>query len=346
MSHRIETRHVVGRISLNTDDENDDLAYQSLIVELWSKPPQCLVQRCSIHDGCEAKLSFDWQLVGQALEEQLNISKLFRTKPDELPHEWWEVGSKEVRSPVQVDIAGANELCRYDWYPDFFLENSLYDIFIVANLALPGAADLSNVRVEQVGPHPRERLGLSAYYLDPYFKNQVVWPELKTLDIEVVDRWYGKVRPSVGQVPESPVEQALFALLHVCRSTGRPEDIVWLFYGFESLFQTRVGENFTALLDRIALVLDAGLDERKVLKTKLRALYDYRSSFVHGGLQVIHPAQYDAVDPRIQETYGRTVDLSVFGTRLLLACLQRYVAAGWSAVQFETSMRPIHVDAS
>jgi hypothetical protein len=273
------------------------------------------------------------------------MSKLLRNAPQELPPYWWEVYSKEVHISVTVELEGTNKLSNYDWYPDFFVENALYDLFVVANLALPSAADFNTVRLEQTGLTPHEPLSLSAYYLDDYFARTVSWPKLSRLDVSLVDRWYKRVRNGVGQVPETPAERAVFALWHVCRSSGRPEDIVWIFYGFESLFQTRTGENFNALLDRISLLLDPTEVQLMFLKKKLRSMYDHRSSFVHGGLQVIHPSHSEVADPLAQAKYGDIVDLSVFGTRLLVACLQRYVANNWRAVAFKTSIEPSNDEA-
>ena len=336
---------VIGRFSLNVDDEDGDLAYLEQIVRMWELPRACLVSRAATHDGCQAVVRFDWAAVAMALAQQLQVSKLFRHSPQKLPPDWWEVYSKEVRVPVTVEIRGSNELSKYDWYPDFFIENALYDLFVILNLALPSAADFRTVLLEQTGPTPHGPLLLSAYYLDDYFARSLPWPKLARLDLETVDSWYKRVRNGVGQVPETPVERAIFALLHICRSSGRPEDIVWIFYGFESLFQTRAGENLNALLDRIALLLEPNEEQRKYLKEQLRSMYEYRSSFVHGGLQVVHPMHSDSVDPRSQAKYGHIVDLSVFGTRLLVACLQRYVAENWLVVRFRTSIEPSNDEA-
>jgi hypothetical protein len=345
MSSQIVVKSIVGRFAINPDDEDGDLEYLGEVVAFWMRPNECVATRRASHDGCNAVVRFDWTLVGLLLNQQLQMSKLLRHAPKELPPDWWEVYSKDVHIPVTVEIEGSNKLSKHDWYPDFFIENALYDLFVVANLALPSAADFNTVRLDRTGPTPHERLSLSAYYLDDYFARTFSWPKLVRLDVELVDHWYKRVRNGVGQVPETPVERAIFALWHVCRSSGRPEDVVWIFYGFESLFQTRAGENFNALLDRISLLLDPTEDQQKFLKKQLRSMYDHRSSFVHGGLQVIHPTHSDSVDPRVQTKYGDIVDLSVFGTRLLVACLQRYVAENWRAVAFKTSIEPSNDEA-
>jgi len=220
------------------------------------------------------------------------------------------------------------------------MESHLYDLFIILNLALPGAADFLNVSVEPVGAGQRDRLELSAYYFQIAFRNSAQWPILRSIDPQTVLSWYSQVRNGFGQVPDTPVERAMFALLHVCRSSGRPEDLVWLFYAFESLFRTRIGENYSSLLERVRLLLEPDSEQEKQLRKNLRAMYDFRSSFVHGGLQVIHPMHNETMDPRVEDRYGTTVELSQYGTRLLLACLQRYINENWREVKYKTAIEP------
>jgi len=134
-------KSVVGRISLNADDEDGDLAYLQDIVSMWSQPHDCIVTRTAHHDGCRADVRFDWSPVAAVLKQQLEMTELFRHSPTELPPDWWEAYSREVRIPVTVEVHGSNKLSNYHWYPDFFIENALYDLFVVVNLALPSAAD-------------------------------------------------------------------------------------------------------------------------------------------------------------------------------------------------------------
>lgn len=331
---------IAGHITLDTDDEDCDFAYLEEIVLFWSEPHVSVMKRSVIHDGCSISVAFDWMPVGAVLQQQVRNARLLRESPDMLSPDWWEKTSRDFRLNVDVEIDGENSLSESDWYPEFFVENALYDIFTIANLALPSAADFFALRLESTGRTPAESLELSAYYLDQHFSRRFPWPAFSKIDVADVDRWYMRIRNGVAQIPDTPVERAIFALLHVCRSAGRPEDIVWLFYGFESLFQSRAGENFSALVDRIALILHPTEKQSKYLKKQLREMYDLRSSFVHGGLQVIHPAHHDAIDPRIDAKYSDILALSVFGTRLLVACLQRYAKENWNSVSFKTLLVP------
>lgn len=341
---RTETRTVVGTFSLNAEDDTS-LEYEKSIVDCWKRLPTDFSTRAFVHDGCEVHVTLDWSPVTAHLAEQLGISTVLRVSPESLPENWAESYWAEIRLPAIVEIKGSNELSEYKWYPEFFVETYLYDVFVVLNLALPGAADFVSVGVESVRGGPRDRLELSAYYFENAFREPEQWPYLRPLAPATVLSWYGRVRNGFTQVPITPVERALFAMLHVCRSSGRPEDLVWLFYAFESLFQTRVGENYSALLDRLRLLLEPDGEREKELRKHLRAMYDYRSSFVHGGLAVIHPMHHEVMDKRVDETYGTTIKLSQYGTRLLLACFQRYIRENWREVGYKTTLEPANDEA-
>jgi hypothetical protein len=247
-----------------------------------------------------------------------------------------------MRLSAQVAITSRNELSKRDWYPEFFVESYLYDLFIALNLALPGAADFFNVTVETLAPRQAERLDLSAFYFETAFRSRHQWPTLRYINPETVSVWFNRVRTGFGQVPDTPVERALFAMLHVCRSSGRPEDIVWLFYAFESLLQTRVGENYSALLERVCLLLQPDGAQERLLRKNMRAMYDYRSAFVHGGLKIIHPMHNEVMDKRVEESYDKTVALSQYATKLLLGCFQRYIHEDWREVRFRTAVEAAH----
>ena len=324
MAARPKVRHVIGTFGLSPYDD-PDLEYDRSIVELWNSLPPLLHSRAFLDDGCKIVVAMDWTPVRELLTKQLRTSTR---------------APKKIRLLAKVGITSRNKFSNYDWYPEFFVESYLYDLFIALNLALPGAADFFNVTVETVRPRQSERLDLSAFYFETAFRSRRQWPTLQYIDPRTVSVWFNRVRTGFSQVPDTPVERALFAMLHVCRSSGRPEDIVWLFYAFESLFQTRVGENYSALLERVCLLLQPDRVQEKLLRKNMRAMYDFRSAFVHGGLPIIHPMHNEVMDKRVDKQYGKTVELSQYGTKLLLGCLQRYIHEGWRDVRYKTTVEP------
>jgi hypothetical protein len=101
-----------------------------------------------------------------------------------MTEQWVKEYWAETRLPVSVQISGANEFSNYDWYPDFFVQSQLHDVFVASNLALPGAADFLAVGLEsRVAGRPHDRLELSAFYFEQVFREANRWPKLERLGV-------------------------------------------------------------------------------------------------------------------------------------------------------------------
>lgn len=331
---------IVGNFYLG-DDESERGDFFRWNEELWASLPTGIQVRNYTHEGVEVSITANWESVRILTHEANRILQLSIIASQGDLFKWLEPIPGEIEVPVTVELKGKNNRSEFDWYCSVFIENYLYDVFTILNFALPGAADFLNLKVlNDANKIVVSRMRLSSYYLHVAFTNSDEWPILRKIDIKVVEKWYSVVRQGVSQVPDSPLERAIFAMLHVCRSDGRPEDIVYLFYAFESLLQTRVGENFSALIDRLTLILCPNAEQEARMKKRLREMYNHRSSFVHGGLMIIHPMHNEVMDNRVNDSYTSTIDLSLYGIKLLIACFQNYVQNDWCDLDFRTVVEP------
>ena len=114
-----------------------------------------------------------------------------------------------------------------------------------------------------------------------------------------------------------------------------PTIVIWLFYALETLFDTKAGENFRILTERMQLLLSPNEKETKILRRNLRAMYDLRSSFVHGGLEIAHPMHNEALDRDVDEKYARISNVSEFGFGLVLNAVQAVIEKDWRWPQFK-----------
>lgn len=316
--------------------------YDDAIISLWKSMNSSIAEYTYTHEECSVLIKYDWSPVIDILIKRRESYRNFKEDPKNAPDDWWKLSFERVDCSCNVLISGSNELSKYGWYASFFVESYMYDLFLILNIALPGSGNFLNVKVTGGRKSHSEDISLSSFYFENAWleSEKEVWPPLKSLSISAVSSWFRRVRPGFNQVPENPIERSLFALLHICRSDGGPEDVIWLFYGFESLFETRPGENFGAIFDRICLVLEPPEEFKSRLKKELRSLYNYRSSFVHGGLSVIHPHHREVMDKRVDTNYGDIVKLSLRWTHILVACLQQYADKEWNSVQFKTILVP------
>ncbi|MGN8031545.1 hypothetical protein ACTJKS_18315 [Pseudomonas sp. 22189] len=216
-----------------------------------------------------------------------------------------------------------------------FAEQYIYDIFFLANIALPGSCEFLAARfVDLYHPgekHHHEKMNLSSYnfelsHLD-FIKGEKFAP--KVLALEDVISWYKKLGLGVTQIGDSKAARAIFALLHVCKSDMDITSIIWMFHAFEAIYVTRFGESVTGMVSRMMILLDLPESERKRLTKELRILYDQRSAFVHGGYRIHHPLNNEQLDPRLSDTRLDTYDLCQFGFNLMILSIQKLIEKGW-----------------
>lgn len=233
-------------------------------------------------------------------------------------------------------------------YLQSVLESFLYDVFLIMNIAAPGSCGFSVATLRQKDQQPSTRirrvfqreLSLSSFYfeaahLDSWEGN---WPPVKFVEVEKVAGWFFAVRSGVSQVPKNRMEKILIALLHIAKLDVSPMVIIWLFYALETLFDTKAGENFRVLIERIQILLSPSDREIKMLRKNLRKLYDLRSGIVHGGLEVIHPMRDELLDPSVDEEYIRLMDATNFGFTLLLSSIQSVIESNWKWPHFDEVM--------
>jgi hypothetical protein len=113
-----------------------------------------------------------------------------------------------------------------------------------------------------------------------------------------------------------------------------PMSIIWIFYALEALFDTKVGENFRALLSRAQILLNLETEELGIFRKKLRALYDLRSALVHGGMDVIHPMHNESLDDSVDESIVTLMNVTDFGFQIVLASIQQVIKNGWREPNF------------
>jgi hypothetical protein len=296
---------------------------------------------------------------GVEVRVKANLSKIiywYRTHQESNKkfNEALECGEKEVWKlipnnddnlilPVEISITGENDISSYGWYPRFFVEKYIYDIFFVMNMSVPGSCEFLNLRIRETDGSDRERLYLSAYnfeeaYYD-YLDNKKLAPI--ELPIEVVFNWYKKLGMGTKQKAETDVEKAIFSLLHICKSDMDVSSIIWIFHALEAIYGTRVGEGFTNLIGRMTVFLELEERSQKIVKKHLRELYNYRSSFVHGGYKVHHPMRNEIIDKRLNDDYSRTYELGQFGFNLIVASIQQLIRKDWFGIEVSEEIKGI-----
>jgi len=227
----------------------------------------------------------------------------------------------------------------------YHVESFLHDMFLILNLAAPGSCSLWRATLRAKGSLARFRfarseLSLSDYefdnaYMGIYWKK---WPAPKIMELDKVAEWYRAVRNEINQIPENRAQKVLFALMHISKADTSLDVITWLFYALETLYDTQPGENRRALTNRIGLMLSPNDKQRSYLKDELRKLYEIRSGFIHGGLEITHPMSNERLDKRVDGKFRELMDASEFGFATLLTSVQSAIERGCKELNFKETL--------
>ena len=303
---------------------------------MWQKATEVLSRRRLSLDDSIVEIRVDWSPVVRRLRLEYRADNEYRlASSQEEREDALELYKIEpIRLNFNVDILFDKRPSSHIHFYAHFIEYYLYDLFLIMNISYPGSCNFRNVVVNPENQFS-SNINLDNYRFDFSWSNsKQIWPKINNIDIDIVIDWMNKVRGTLRMISKSRSEKALFAVLHICRMEPSPSSIIWIFYALESLFDTKTGENFRALVGRISLLLSPDQEQTKSMKKKLRELYDLRSSFVHGGLEVIHPMHNELFDKRVDELFGRLIDTTDFGFQIIIASIQSIISRKWIEPDF------------
>jgi hypothetical protein len=311
-------------------------------IEAWQSAVSLLKSRSHSSSQGTVEIQADWRpLVNRLRQNYLALSTFHEAVQNGTAALEMLPSRRSVRVPINVAVAASNNDREPAHIATHYALSFAYDAFLIMNLASPGACNLYQADLRVYKPASRRRqydrdFTLSEYHFDlaNLDGRDGKWPPPRSLPLEQVVDWYAAVRVGASQVPRDGMEKVLFALMHLARSDVSLNTVIWLFYALETFFDTRPGENFRTLVSRIDVLLSPSDSEKKHLKKNLRTLYDLRSSFVHGGRDVIHPLHNEYADPRVEASYSELTTSVEFGFSVLLASVQEVIARGWTEITF------------
>ena len=315
------------------DDHNDII--DAAIKDFWRNPPQQLTHRTYEHEGHTIHVHIDWR---PFLRNLNRLATLFDTSQENNKYSSAEKWLKKVISPVKfkssVSIKDKIRDNQLRVQPHFFLEMFIHEVFLIANLSVPGSVSFRG-SVDQGRFSSEITLDGSVFELAWMHALDGRWPANEALSRQDVLGWFKSLNLSCKQLPESGIEKALYALLHIAKNDQQIESIVWIFHGLEGLVSSNPGGNFSAMIRRLSAILDLKSSQQKILKKRLTEMYQMRSAFVHGGYAVPHPLCNEVVDKRLDDQLGKLYGLITFGVALLVATLQVLIKKQIVKLQFE-----------
>lgn len=110
--------------------------------------------------------------------------------------------------------------------------------------------------------------------------------------------------------------------------------LIWSLLGLEALY----GKGSTGLKEQLVGKTEAFLGERTENKKRFGAMYDFRSRFIHGNIDIpFRYSPYDAIS-EFQEFHSDLYSRGQIALAALIATLQRMAANGWYDLRFAYSV--------
>jgi hypothetical protein len=320
--------HIDGVLKISfmpRDYSGDETNIRNLDIEAIKQLAQLYSSNNIIWDEVEYKSTIDWNKLIDVIEESYDENGRFYTENDgniykaiakiKTDEDSSELAPLEL--PVKVTITN-NENPNKDILA---FKKLLMDIFLIANLSVPGILDLFNARLEL--NEEEYKLQLSNFYfqhsLNAEFEKTIAFPTI--IQVPQVKAWFDNLNIGLQMKSEHSIERSLFSLLHICRMDADISMVSWIFHALEAIYGTKAGRGFNDIKEKAVFLLSVPVNKQKALSKKLRELNDLRSSFIHGGYKVAHPLDF--------ETEDRIFDLTNFGVALIICSIQQLISKNW-----------------
>lgn len=307
----------------------------------WLSACSVLNYRSLMYRGELISIEFDWRPAVRSCEQYASAMEAVSKRGYSFDAETWPFQKYRTKIPITLTAATAQRDRVEHFHPEGLVMSALADVFLILNVCDPGCCDFHSAKLNPVpGTNPKNCNRFELSFSSIQFEISRLrcleggWPAVKRLEVPRVADWYFGIRSDVKQVPQNEMERVLFAILHIAAADLSPTSVIWLYYALETLLDTKPGENRAAIERRASSLLTLNSDERKEVKRALNRLYDYRSSLVHGGLQLIHPLHSEMLDEAVDEQYYRLMDLFEIGFSVLLASVQTIADRCWRKVHF------------
>lgn len=323
----ISYEHVLEFKRCTRDGDEHGEIIDPLIENFWHKAPEALRHREYEHNGCTIRVDISWQRLANRIR---SFNEAWRPmSAGGLPpsNSARQRVSRPLKIPAKVTVSGENDTSSYRWYPSFFVETFVHEVFLLANLAVPGSANFYSLSISRHEDRSPSEVRLSQYAFECAWVDSLdgKWPNVQALPREDVCEWFKGLDIGYKQRAGTGIEKALYVLLHMANGETRIDSVAWIFHGLEALVSTRVGESVSGMVRRLGVVLDLDTRTQKILNQRLRKLYDLRSSFVHGGYAVPHPINSEVIDRSLDDHMRDFYDLIQFGAALLITTIQALI---------------------
>lgn len=296
-------------------------------------------------DNGKIRIQIDWSSPLHAAEKDKMLfslpKELFSKKVNDGPSHW----NINLICNASVSYEGATPPSAPSYFGDKYLKKLLFEVFIIANISNPGSFNLyrSYLRVPNLDPNTSPfaltELELSEYMFETAWHDaqKSTWLNVETLSFDETFEWFKKHKILSSSIAERNIDKVIFALMHLARREfTEPEATIWAAAALEALYDSPShGNSFQILNKRIIEFLSLDITNQKSLRKKLRAFYDERNKFAHGGGKVFHPLANEFEEDEYEKISENLLTINDFSSSLLISSIQQFIKKDIIGLKFQ-----------
>jgi hypothetical protein len=216
---------------------------------------------------------------------------------------------------------------------EYFVEKYVQLLLIYSNLAKPGAFDTRDgfLKIQEVNKknttiiNEFQMLSNSISYAIE-LANRYKWPPIKELSIKNTLNWLNQHWNAFESISENRIQRALNAFSYLFHNTYLSDDnssgdLFHALVGIEAIYVDG-NNNIQGQVNQKSQLL---LGKRNDFKKIFNELYDYRSRYVHGQLNIVNRYFIDDNEDDAIDQILNTYDKSSFAIAILVSTLQKHI---------------------
>ncbi|THU36100.1 hypothetical protein FAM09_22205 [Niastella caeni] len=228
-------------------------------------------------------------------------------------------------------------------FSEYFVIRFIEMMYITMNLAAPGTFNIFDATLKCIEGESLLVNGfgvsLSSNPFEHFWETCGElnhWPKVSFMPLDKVVDWYKELNITLKAKATTNVERCLFSLINFGKDHApfSPPSLIWITHSLEALYDTPKEGVLNALRNRLFLFLGEPASHKNEYKKKINALYELRSQFVHGSMEVAREPFFENIDKDVEVYMRYLSDTCDFGIMLLVATLQKIIIEKGKELKF------------
>jgi hypothetical protein len=202
------------------------------------------------------------------------------------------------------------------------METCLPNCILAANIAKPGVISMMGGFLTVDGHSIISAPILENFLLEHLdFARALGWPREIEVSYSDALKWVDKILENQPLVASTPIGRALAAFSQVAASEkhhGNHLQLFWAMMALEALYCEGTEALKRQLFEKAAIIFGPLTDNKK----RIRSLYDFRSAFVHGSLEMPYSFTFYHEDTAVDSFHDDLHEAESISYLLLIASLQ------------------------